>query len=175
MRASVTGAVAVFLLLSSSILAARPNDNAVQAASASKSDLRRFIVTLALGEVQPGRSGTFSPDAAKALADLKDFLPYKTYLPLDTIYLIGANPIPQQMKGIDGQLHEFHMRGVPAGATVTSIAYMQLWAPVDPAPGKSRQVLINASFKIEAGETVVVGTSRLDGSRALLLLVTAVK
>ncbi len=34
--------------------------------------------------------------------------------------------------------------------------------------------LIDTSFEIETGETVVVGTSRLDGNRALLLLVTSV-
>jgi hypothetical protein len=34
--------------------------------------------------------------------------------------------------------------------------------------------LIDTSFEMELGETVVVGTSRLDGNRALLLLVTSV-
>jgi hypothetical protein len=34
--------------------------------------------------------------------------------------------------------------------------------------------LLNNSFNISAGETVVVGTSRLHGDRALIVLVTAV-
>jgi hypothetical protein len=34
---------------------------------------------------------------------------------------------------------------------------------------------VDTNFKIAPGETVVVGTSRLDGGKALILLVTAVK
>ena len=50
---------------------------------------------------------------------------------------------------------------------------LRLWdvQPADPHIGPA--ALIDTSFKIDVGETVVVGTSRLDGGRALILLVTA--
>jgi hypothetical protein len=147
----------------------------------SKSELRRYVVTLALGDTDSSYwsklkpTQTFTPAATRALADLKDFLPYKAYVPLDTVYLIGLNGPHQQLRGVFPQQHEFYMRGVRLSATATKIEMLRLWAaPVAESKG-SPGLLIDTSFTIEMGETVVVGTSRLDGNRALILLVTAVK
>jgi len=57
--------------------------------------------------------------------------------------------------------------------TVMTVDTLRLWdvAPADPQKGAA--LLIETTFNIEVGETVVVGTSRLDDARALILLVTA--
>jgi hypothetical protein len=141
-----------------------------QAASVS---LRKFVFTLVLGDVQPGAGSTFTPAAAKALADLKDFLPYKRYTLLDTIYQIGPNGTSAQMKGMDdGQKYEFFTQG--AAHAVPNRTSMRVHLRSMAAPERPATFLIDTAFEIELGETVVVGTSRLDGNRALLLLVTSV-
>jgi hypothetical protein len=129
--------------------------------------LRKFVFTLALGDVQAGAGSNFTPAAAKALADLKDFLPYKRYTLLDTIYKIGLSGPGASMKGVDdGQKYDLYTTGVPSSVPNRASMRLQL-------KGASGFV-IETTFEIELGETVVVGTSRLDGNRALLLLVTSV-
>jgi hypothetical protein len=135
--------------------------------------LRKFVFTLALGDVQAGPGSTFTPAASKALADLKDFLPYKRYSLLDTIYKIGLVGPSVQMKGVDDvQKYELWTSGVahPDGRRISVKLQLRTVA----APPAQVTFLIETSFEIDMGETVVVGTSRLDGNRALLLLVTSV-
>ena len=63
-----------------------------RAVSMEESKLRGFIITLVLGDVEGGKTGgTFTQAATKALADLKDFLPYKSYRLLDTVWMLGLN------------------------------------------------------------------------------------
>lgn len=152
-----------------------------QAPALNLSRLRGFVITLALGDVQPGSSqGTFTPAATKALADMKDFLPYKSYRPLDTIWLIGLSWPHQTLAGVDGQKHELYMRALVVSPTILKVDMLRLWDAAPAAPQKTptptltnTSLLIDTSFTINVGETVVVGTSRLDGGRALILLVTA--
>jgi hypothetical protein len=137
--------------------------------------LRGFTVTLALGEIEGGRSsGTFTPAATKALADLKDFLPYKSYRPLDTVWMLGLNGPHQFLLGQDGQKHEFYMRSTLISPVAIKVDMLRLW---DVVPAGSRAAgpaaLIDTSFNLKVGETVAVGTSRIDSNRGLILLVTA--
>lgn len=139
--------------------------------------LRGFTVTLALGEIEGGRSnGTFTPAATKALADLKDFLPYKSYRPLDTVWMLGLNGPHQFLLGQDGQKHEFYMRSTLISPLAIKVDLLRLWdvAPSGPRPpGPPLAALIDTSFNLKVGETVAVGTSRIDSNRGLILLVTA--
>lgn len=152
-----------------------------QVPAANLSRLRGFVITLALGDVQPGSSqGTFTPAAAKALADMKDFLPYKSYRQLDTTWLIGLSWPHQILEGVDGQKHELYMRVLAVSPTTIKVDMLRLWDTASATPQKTptpaltnTSLLIDTSFTINVGETVVVGTSRLDGGRALILLVTA--
>ena len=133
--------------------------------------LRKFVFTLALGDVQAGQGSTFTPAASKALADLKDFLPYKRYTLLDTVYKIGLMGPTIQMKGSDDQKYELiTLQYPPPGSGNRAAMKLQLRAVSAERP----TFLIDTAFEIQLGETVVVGTSRLDGNRALLLLVTSV-
>ena len=132
--------------------------------------LRKFVITLALGEVGSGPVSNFTPAAEKALADLRGFLPYKTYTLLDTVFKIGLSGPAVQVKGVGvGQLYELVTNGGP-GSTPNRTSVRLLLRTA----GQPTMHLIDTQFEIEMGETVVVGTSRLDGNRALLLLVTSV-
>lgn len=55
------------------------------------------------------------------------------------------------------------------------IAAARADAPAQRGSSKSGRTVINSSFTMDVGETVVVGTSRLGGDKALIALVTAAK
>jgi hypothetical protein len=152
-------------------LAGEPQDQA----TLEVPKLRGFTITLALGEIEGGRSaGTFTPAATKALADLKDFLPYKSYRPLDTIWIIGLNGPHQFLRGPDGQKHQLYMHTALVSPTALKVDMLRLWdVPQTPPPVGGTPLLIDTAFNLNVGETVVVGTSRIDSGRGLILLVTA--
>lgn len=138
--------------------------------------LRGFVVTLAQGNVEPGSmEGNLTPAAMRALTDIKNFLPYKSYRALDTVWLIGLNGPHQRLKGTDGRIHEFYMRSTVSTPDVITVDLLRLWdaVPTDSNTKVVPPVLIDTSFKITIGETVVVGVSRLDGDKGLVVLVTA--
>jgi hypothetical protein len=138
------------------------------------SKLRGFAITLALGEIESGRStGTFTPAATKALADLKDFLPYKSYRPLDTVWIIGLNGPHQFLRGTDGQKHELYMHSTFVSPAAVRVDMLRLWDATASEPKSSTPILIDTAFNLNVGETVAVGTSRIDSGRGLILLVTA--
>ena len=150
-----------------------------QAASGSQvavedSKLRGFGVILVLGEIESGRTaGTFTPAAAKALADLKDFLPYKSYRLLDTVWMIGLDGPHQFLRDADGQKHGFSMRSTLLSPSAVKVDMLRLWGVASSDPKHSSEVLIDTNFNLKVGETIVVGTSRIDSDRGLILLVTA--
>ena len=72
----------------------------------AQSPQRGFSVVLLLGETQAASSGDSLPPAPalrKALADVKDFLPYKSYRVLDSQWLRGGST---RMKGLDDQEYD---------------------------------------------------------------------
>jgi hypothetical protein len=124
----------------------------------------------------PPPAGSFTPGEKKALEDIKNFLPYKAYRPIDSAYVIGLNGPHLFLKDWDGQKHELFMHVTPvnlANPTVFTVDALRFWDVAPSDPQKAPALLIDTWFKIDLGETVVVGTSRLDGGRALILLVTA--
>jgi hypothetical protein len=148
-----------------------------------------FSVLLLLGETQ----GTAQPDnisapARKALADIKDFLPYKSYRVLDTLWLAGSDfgNSSGRLRGIDDvtdrdrQNYEFELRTFPrvpaakAGTADAALSRAQFRLLPGLRAGEIRTAVLDNSFNITAGETVVVGTSRLQGEKALIVLLTAV-
>jgi hypothetical protein len=67
---------------------------------------RGFSVVLLLGETQGAAGGDSLPPAPalrKALSDVKDFLPYKSYRVLNTQWLRGGST---RMKGLDDQEYD---------------------------------------------------------------------
>jgi hypothetical protein len=140
-----------------------------------------FSVVLLLGEPQGSiPSEGLSTPAKKALADIKEFLPYKGYRVLDTQWVAGSDFGDSQGKihGVNDQEYVFTIAttpkrpSAPPGTPEAALARAHFQLGV-PTPGPFAPVLDN-SFNIRVGETVVVGTSGLQSDKALVVLVTAV-
>ena len=206
-----------------------------------------FSVVLVLGEMQgSGAADTVPPAARKALADMKDFLPYKGYRLLDAQWTLccGHSAVVTRLRGPEEQ--DYSLELYPSSTGSDGKWYVR-FALREPASGEARseipsalrqtadvaaqkadvenqirvlkerysenhpevrqararlaeleraqvearregvtrrvmaasagsrtRAIIDTSFTMEIGETVVVGTSRLKGDKALIALLTAV-
>lgn len=77
---------------------------------------RGFNVVLLLGDmVGPGYPKPIPESALKALADMRDFLPYKGYNLLDTQWIVGgtSSPALTRLRGLDEQEYELELRASP--------------------------------------------------------------
>ena len=204
-----------------------------------------FNVVLLLGDTQGGAMPEgLSEGARKALADMKDFLPYKGYAMLDNQWIAGGenSTITSRLRGVNGQSLDmqmmpftrpngldvkFHLgdgsdRNAILQARAQDVAMeianardrmreleLQLtnlrerYGENHPTVQKAKQDLvvhrmaqlettrhnteldserahgtgrsiIDTTFSMAVGETVVVGTSRVQGDKALIVLLTAV-
>ncbi len=188
---------------------------------------RGYSVVLVLGDsVAAGGVADNVPEAAKkALADMKDFLPYKSYKLLDAAWILGTDAT-SQLRGADDMVYSvrinsnslswagtlwnvnFSLDHADAGSSRTSflesqlqsakrdrMALLQKYTEGHPlvkenaakiqklirqvdeahtdATGAARPI-IDTSFSMNIGETVVVGTSRVKGDKALIVLLTSV-
>jgi hypothetical protein len=201
-----------------------------------------YHVVLLLGNLQAGSGqDTLPASARKALDDMKDFLPYKSYRVLDSAWTLSTGNIVNRLRGPEDKEYELDLRTSPmpdrisvrfmlreagigtaletvvaesarddnaalrreltrqlseaesdrrkmrsAGTSTEKvderIAQLRLQlAAQEPArrapattwihgPGR----IIDTSFTMDVGETVVVGTSRLKGDEALIVLLSAV-
>jgi len=134
--------------------------------------------------------GTGEPDvpasAQKALAELRGFLPYKDYRLLDSTWLRATQDRPTEGRvvGRGDQGYGVKLRFRTTGGDQMFLDIFQLGEELMPprpaADGKKSEPhvprdLITTSFSLKKGETIVVGTSKLDGSDdALVVLLTAV-
>jgi hypothetical protein len=103
-----------------------------------------FSVILFLGESQANPGGDTLPLAnpvRKAIADLKDFLPYRNYRVLDTQWLRSGST---RMKGLDDQEYEVV---VEAGEFTRVGADLR---PFDPSSGRDGVIVVNFHLQ-EAG------------------------
>jgi hypothetical protein len=136
-----------------------------------------FSVVLVLGEVQGDMpSQGLSTAAQKALADIREFLPYKGYRVLDSQWVAGSalGESRGRVRGADQRDYEFQLDTFPAqipGKAVTHSSPLSRARFQLTTLGSSR--LLDSTFSITPGETVVVGTSRLQGDSALIVLLTA--
>jgi hypothetical protein len=195
-----------------------------------------FSIVLVLGDMQAASSAADNVPAAarKALADMKDFLPYKGYRLLDAQWVLGSQRATTRLRGVDDQEYEVTVRASnivlgtklnvsfrlaePGGAgyvgaddararkmaeldrmlqaareeaartrerlgdknATTDLVNAKVteirreMEALEMASGRGRAI-IDTSFAMDIGETVVVGTSRLrGGDKALIALLTAV-
>jgi hypothetical protein len=94
-------------------------------AQASTSAFQGFSVVLVLGDVQDGATSDNIPAAARAaLADLKDFLPYRSYRVLDTAWVLASSATRQavssRLQGPDGQDYEVTLDRMARRSLVTA-------------------------------------------------------
>lgn len=144
-----------------------------------------FQIVLLSASVKPGGGAQEVPaNVQKALADLKGFLPFKTYDVLDTAWMSGTQDRIMEGRLVDHQgagyqvTLQFHDTGSPTDHSLFTDVFrlkaepFRLEGAKETRPGGS---LIDTSFGLKEGETLVVGTSKVGGSNdALVVLVTAV-
>jgi hypothetical protein len=154
-----------------------------------------FQLVLLAAETVGGGATTFEnvpANAQKALADVKEFLPYKSYKLLDLAWLRSSRMAEAQLSGPGGRTLSASIRFFSPGdeperleiqrlvvvespevQTMLLEAPRQDGAPTAVAPRAIRP-LLETSFGMRAGETVVVGTAKLDGpSKALVVILSA--
>jgi hypothetical protein len=218
-----------------------PPPGSVPVDASARTNLQGFGIVLVLGDVQDGASDSVPPGARAALADLKDFLPYRSYRVLDTAWVLASSATRQsigsRLQGADEQVFDVVLEYAPIGQSLQQVHFFMR------EPGAARQVeaaarnsdrqallkrqlmdsveqlkqaelklssshpdvmrlrrrvaeietelarvnaqdgryvavgdttLIDTSFNMSLGETVVVGTSRMrGGNKALIVLLTA--
>lgn len=143
------------------------------------------LVLVAAGNKGGGPAANLAPGAQKALTDLQGFLPYKNYEVLDSVYFRGT-----QGDGIKGRAvgrgeigYGVELRFRRVGTSQDKNLLMEGFQlteeggriPLPNGGARDSRRVIDTSFGLKLGETVVVGTSRLDGGdEALIVLLTAV-
>ena len=110
MRSTFFGAVALLIGVPASAQVTR--GNALVLGGEPVPGLRGFSVALVQGDLKTGTPiGESVPAAAaKALADLKDFLPYKSYRLLDTQWTMGAGRMTGRLRGPDGKEYDLELQ-----------------------------------------------------------------
>jgi hypothetical protein len=157
----------------------------------TRAALRAISLTLVAADMQSDTiSDDVPPPARRALEELKAFLPFKGYQLWDA-GVIGApsetTPATLRLRGQDTQLFEITLTR-PKWATDGALDVVMRDATI--ASGGTRsgaggrlpaivvvpmprgESLMSANVRLDAGETVIVGTSRVRGDRALVLLIT---
>lgn len=142
------------------------------------------VVLLAADNSTPPVVENVPAKAQKALKDLQDFLPYKSYHLVDMAWLRTAGEASSMVTGPKGETYAIDLEvrpGTPGERIlmdfrITQVAMMPppgASAGSSPAP-RAVSKLLSSTFGMELGETVVVGTAKLDNpGRALIVLLSA--
>jgi hypothetical protein len=120
--------------------------------------------------------------AEKALADVREFLPFKHYVLLDSAIvrlsrgmnssvIVNAYEVKFSYERKDSKLSIWWFSVYPATKKVEQPAPAGRDTPAY-AP-EAVKPLISTSFAMDRGETVVVGSSKINGDDALMVLLTA--
>lgn len=154
---------------------------------------QRIQILLLAASTKPGGPGADLPaNAQKALADLKEFLPYKSYQVLDAAWVPATQERLAEGRLSGGNVgYWYRLRFRTAGAADGNDLHMESFrldqerglapsstppagdaSPIPPPqPGRT---LLETAFNIKVGETVVVGTSKIDGGDAALVTLVTV-
>lgn len=144
-----------------------------------------FQIMLLTAGLKPKSGGVEMPaNVQKALSDLKGLLPFKSYEVLDMAWLsgtqerdMGAHLVDHQGAGYQVAIR-FHDVGSSADRSLFVDLFRLRSEPFRAEGAKETRPsgdLIDTSFGIKEGETIVVGTSKANGSsEAIVVLVTAV-
>lgn len=160
--------------------AARPSDTAApRAPSEADEQSQLFSVALVLADNSPTAAAKLPPALDKAIGDVRDFLPYKSFRLLDSgltrtrregsLYLRGDNGREFRVQMV---LYPSDNHGVPS--FVFENFRLETRPLSDGVMAKPASVL-TASFRVDRGETVVVGSAKLESvDGAIIVLLTAV-
>jgi len=155
-----------------------------------------FGVVLVLADTSSGASrqsdDTVPPAAAKALADIQNLFAFRSYRLLDAQYTAGSSNTVVKLRGPDGKsygltmktgqimpgrvvISDFRLRELSQGAreSQSGTATGPTSTAVTSDKARDGEIIMDTTFSMNIGETVVVGTSRLAGESALVVLLTA--
>lgn len=130
------------------------------------------LVLLAASPKPNGAPPTLAAGAQKALDDIRSFLPFKSYRVLDaSLIRIAQDDVAQaRVAGLAAASYKVALRFRAGGLDGKKLAIDGFG--LDDQNDKD---LIQTSFAMDVGETVVVGTSTVSGSEeALVAILTAV-
>jgi hypothetical protein len=143
-----------------------------------------FQIALVLADNEPSKEApqTLPKGLQKALADIQDFLPFKSYRLFDSALVRASGHGRTKLKGPDGEYEAtflFRDDGdAKSGLLVDQFSLEK--EPTPPPQSLPRGVAPRApeppqvsSFRIRKGETVVVGSSGLAGGKSLIVVLTA--
>jgi hypothetical protein len=150
------------------------------------------VLLLSAGANAAGAGLEIPANARKALDDIKGFLPFKSYQLLDAVWMRATQDriANGQISG-RGAAYQVRLRfrnlGNPKDRNLFVDTFTLMAQPVTPKPSSAAagegqpiapqapRALIDTSFGLKGGETIVVGTSKLDGAdEAIVVLLTAV-
>lgn len=152
------------------------------AAAAAGGQTRLFQIVLVRGAISgPEELVGIPKNAEKAIRDVRDFLPFKSYKLLDSGLMRVDDSGKIRLEGVPPQQYDVRVAWKPAPAnrlTIWDFAVVPVRVPgTTPLPKgvapEADHPVIDTSFTIDVGETIVVGSSRLGGDVALIVLFTA--
>jgi hypothetical protein len=121
------------------------------------------------------------PGAQRAVEDIRAFLPYEGFRVLDTGWLKTARYGRTTLTGPTGFNVELRFRGNPSSGEPILVDGFEMSSiketyTTNGELNRVHQSIVDTSFSISVGETVVVGTSKLNDDEeptALVILLTA--
>ena len=134
-----------------------------------------FQIVILIGSKEVTSSSTDVPaNVRKALDDISQFLPYKGYRMVDTALIRSAGEGQGLMAGPNDHDYVVRLRYTKSLNKAGRIFVKEF--QLSDLSRRSNSILINTSFGVELRETIVVGSSKLNGGdEALIVLFTAVQ
>ena len=157
------------LLLAGCLVPALAQDAAPQAPEARPRPTYIFQVALLVAEKEgSGSLRDLPPNTLKAIQDIREFLPFKSYRLVDVSLLRSDHIAQATINGPQGELYGIHLR-------VAQTSEEHLIEVRGFVIASDDHNLISTSSTVNLGETIVVGTSKLDGTdKALVTLFTVI-
>ena len=145
-------------------------------------------IVLLVGKTRgPSNVENLTKNARKAIEDIQDFLPFKSYQLMDMGLIRTARNARGKLKDQTGRVYDFELsfekegRGPSERLVFHNFRLTQfIPAHINERAGgavapRADEEIIRTSFSMNVGETIVVGTSKLDGGdEALIVLLTAI-
>ncbi len=112
---------------------------------------------------------TIPESARQALEGLQGFLPYRSFHVIDSGWVRTSSKVAMTL-GAGGYNVGFEFRGDPRSGGTLAVDDFVLTSAA------SQKTILRTSLTLSVGETVVLGSSKLDGGdKALVVLLTAAK
>ena len=156
------------------------------AAGSGPTHMFQVALVVADPEASPAAPQNLPRGIQKALSDLGDFLPYKSYRLVDTALLRTNGFAKAELEGPGAERYSLTLSYREENASSFMIEHFALTRLAKPAAeGRPPAPLgagvaplppdqpLSSAFRIARGETVVVGSSGLKAGRAMIVVLTA--